>query len=152
MPTLSTLLTQLAERGREQEEGKIRLEKGKVKGHTLAEPVADLVDILIVQVVLCAPLLNPLAVEGMVMQRKHRRNILPFSRLGCNSRAAFVAGVGDEEIGKSEALGFGHRLVFKVLGDVLVGGGDADAVEPVLDSVAIDLVSQETVGGDLDED
>jgi len=55
-------------RGREEQEGKVRLQKGKVERDALAKAIPDLVDIAIVEVVLCAPLLDPLAVELVIVQ------------------------------------------------------------------------------------
>lgn len=127
------------EGGGEEQEGKVGLEEGKIKGDLLAKLVADLVDIAVVQEVLGAPLLDPRLVERVVVQREDGGDKLPLAPLGSYARAAFILGFGYEEVCQPQPLGFRHGLNAKVLIQVLVRSNRPNPVKPVLDSIPVGL-------------
>lgn len=151
-----------AEGGGEEQEGKVALQEGKVEGDALAKLVADGVEVGGVQHVLCAPLLDPGAVEGVVVQREEAGDEAVLvaaaaaaasagssssSRAGGvtagrrDAGAALAPGPRQQQVDEAQALGLGDGLVGKVgvevdvvaaLGLAAGWSHGADAVQPVL--------------------
>jgi hypothetical protein len=141
-----------AKGGGEYQEGEVRLEKGKVKGNLLAKRVTDLINVLLGEQVLGAPLLYPLAVEGVVVQGEYRLDELPLPALGSNTGAAIVLGQGQEKVDQTKAFGLADGLLLKELGNVLLRGLDTDSVQPVLNTLSIDFGPEMLLGSYLDKD
>ena len=123
-----------AESGGEDEEGEIRLSKGKVESNLLAQSVPDLVKILGLQKVFLGPSRDPLLVVGVVVQGEDGLDIFPLSILGSDASSTFFFGVGDHAVDDTVAFGFVKGFVFDGLLGLLGRCGCSDPVDPVLDS------------------
>lgn len=138
--------------GGEEEESEVRLHKGKIKGNLLSKLIADLVKVVLVKEVLATPLLYPGLVKSMVVQREERLDESPAPVAGSDPRAAIVLRLGEDQVDEARALGLSDGLILQGAGDVLVRAGGADAVEPVLQTGAVDVLGEEVWGGNLDKD
>jgi len=139
------------EAGSGDEEGKIGLCEGEVEGNLgrladsltgdvvetclLSQTVPDIIQVLGSQEVLRGPLLDPVLVVGVVVQRKDGFDILPLSLLGCDASAAFGRRVGNELVYYTQSLGLVEGLCFERFARNLFGGSRSDTVDPVADSV-----------------
>lgn len=137
--------------GWEAEEEKVGLQECKVEGNLFAETVAYDGQIPDVEEVFLRPLLNPRLVELVIVKRKNALHILPLILLRCNTRPTLVAWLSDHHIDETEALSLSDRLIVDGLLYVLFWCGCADAVEPVLDSGAIDFGVQVLLRCNADE-
>jgi hypothetical protein len=106
-----------------------------VKAYLLSQSVPDIVQIFRRQEVLRGPLLNPVLVVSMVVQRKDRLDILPFSLLGCYASSTFGRRVCDELVYYAQSLGLVEGLGFERFAGNFLGGSRSNAVDPVADSV-----------------
>ncbi len=78
--------------------------------------------------------------------------MLPRALLRRDAGSTFVLGLADEEVRQSQPLRLTYGLLFQVLLQIPVGGGRSHPGQPVLQSVAVDLRSQELFRGNPDED
>jgi hypothetical protein len=106
-----------------------------LEAYLLSQPVSDVVQIFRRQDVLRGPLLNPILVVGMVVQRKDGLDVLPFSLFGCYASSTFRGRVGDELVYYAQSLGLVEGLGFERFAGNLLGGSRSNAVDPVADSV-----------------
>lgn len=138
--------------GRDDEESEVGPQKGKVEGDALAKLVSDVVDIGLFQSILATPFLDPFLVEGMTVKGKDGIDVLPLGVGGRNSGAALVTGLGDHEVDQAQTLGLDDGLILQGLCDIIRGGRDADAVKPVAEASAVDLLREEVGRCDFDKD
>jgi hypothetical protein len=105
-----------------------------VKAHLLSQAVPDIIQVFRCQEVLRCPLLDPVLVVGMIVQRKDGFNVLPLSLLGRYASPSFRRRVGYELVYYTQSLGFVEGLCFERFAGNFVGGGASNTVDPVADS------------------
>lgn len=84
-----------------------RILTARVAAYLFAEAIPDLVQVFDFQKGHGAPLLDPLLVEGMIVQREDGFNVLPLAFFGDDTRSTFVPWTGDEMMYGANPFGFG---------------------------------------------
>ena len=97
--------------------------------YTLPKFIPNLIQILLRQKRLLAPIRQVFAVLRLVVQREHSDNILPVSVLRRDPRTASIMRECNHMMNNAQSLGFGLRFG----GGFVFRFGTADAMEPVAD-------------------
>lgn len=121
-----------SERRGEHQEPEIALDEGEIESDALAELVANLVEVILVEEILRAQPLHPLAVEVSIVKREHRVDVFPLPALRRNSRTPLVLRFRYRQVYEPQPLRLAHRLLHQRSGQVGTGSRRPHALKPVL--------------------
>lgn len=99
--------------------------------HLLAHAIADVVEIFRLKEVGRGPLLDPVLVVGVVVQREDGLDAFPLALLGGDASTTLGGRVCDELVNDSQAFGFVERLGFQGFACFLGRCSRANTVNPV---------------------
>lgn len=111
-----------AETRGDDEEAEVGSQEGEVEGNAFTKLVSNVVDVALLQDILAAPLLDPILVEFVTMQRKYGLNVFPLCIGRSNSSTTFVTWLRDHKVDQAQALCFNYGLILEGLFDVAMGG------------------------------